>query len=506
MADEKHLEILRKGVEVWNKWRKEYPDIRPRFHRVNLSGVNLFQADLSSTDLIGANLSAANLSGSNLIGADLSDANLVNTNFSGADLSDANLVNTNFSGANLIGTSLNRAVLFFADFSGANLSYASLKRAKSSNVNFIGAVLSGTNLIEAHLRKANLSHSILIRADLSGSDLNHADLSYADLSSSDLNHADLSSANLRGVRALAANFEGATLTEASIEDWNINSKTNLQNVSCNCIYIKCTYLKKTKKCFFENRIPHDSNKIFALGEFTKRYQKILETVELYFGDGIDWQVFLASFQKLQEEEKLKVEDGDRALCVVQTIENTGDGSFVIKVGVSPDTDKGEYEKSFWQKYQPMLVAKEEQIKFFREELQTKRKENTRLIGIIETMAEKESSKFTFHNPSFTGGVSDKFEGIHLGGDIHNYAPEHKQSFAEAAAEIQQLLDQLQETHGITLESAQQQVAKDLTTIAQNDPKLKDRFITLGKFIGENSAKTLISEGVKGAITLFLMMI
>jgi hypothetical protein len=29
MANEEHLAILRKGVEAWNAWRKENPDIRP---------------------------------------------------------------------------------------------------------------------------------------------------------------------------------------------------------------------------------------------------------------------------------------------------------------------------------------------------------------------------------------------------------------------------------------------------------------------------------------------
>ena len=47
---------------------------------------------------------------------------------------------------------------------------------------------------------------------------------------------------------------------------------------------------------------------------------------------------------------------------------------MIKIGVSPDTDKGEYEKAFWQKYQPMLEAKEEQIRFLREEVNIKREE------------------------------------------------------------------------------------------------------------------------------------
>jgi hypothetical protein len=29
MANPEHLKILKKGVEAWNKWRKENPDIQP---------------------------------------------------------------------------------------------------------------------------------------------------------------------------------------------------------------------------------------------------------------------------------------------------------------------------------------------------------------------------------------------------------------------------------------------------------------------------------------------
>ncbi len=66
---------------------------------------------------------------------------------------------------------------------------------------------------------------------------------------------------------------------------------------------------------------------------------------------------------------------------------------------------------------------------------------------------------------------------------------------QAATKIQQLLDQLQETNGVTLEVAQQQTAKDLATKAQNDPSLKNRLIQLGKFepsqksLGELATKT-----------------
>ncbi|MDJ0899500.1 MAG: COR domain-containing protein [Xenococcus sp. MO_188.B8] len=79
-------------------------------------------------------------------------------------------------------------------------------------------------------------------------------------------------------------------------------------------------------------------------------------------------------------------------------------------------------------------------------------------------------------------------------------------FEEAAAEIQKLLNQLQQNNEVSLEQAQQQTAKDLATQAQNDSTLKDRLIKLVQFVGENAGKTVISEGVKGVIKLLLFML
>ena len=65
-----------------------------------MSGVDLFDANLSHT-----NLSHAKLRGSNLRGANLSESDL-----SHADLSGANLVGTNLAGTNLSGTDLTGAI------------------------------------------------------------------------------------------------------------------------------------------------------------------------------------------------------------------------------------------------------------------------------------------------------------------------------------------------------------------------------------------------------------
>jgi hypothetical protein len=47
MANPEHLEILKQGVERWNTWRKERPDVGP-----DLRGAHL-QMRLSGADLLG---------------------------------------------------------------------------------------------------------------------------------------------------------------------------------------------------------------------------------------------------------------------------------------------------------------------------------------------------------------------------------------------------------------------------------------------------------------------
>ena len=66
MANEEQLSILKQGVRVWNKWRKENPEIE-----IDLSKADLLQAELS-----GINFSHANLMGSELGLANLRGANL----------------------------------------------------------------------------------------------------------------------------------------------------------------------------------------------------------------------------------------------------------------------------------------------------------------------------------------------------------------------------------------------------------------------------------------------
>ena len=91
MANKKHLDLLKKGVVVWNEWRREHPDIRPDFSRADLSGASLSGADLSGADFSGASLSETDLRRADLSGANLSETDLRRVNLSRANLSRADL-------------------------------------------------------------------------------------------------------------------------------------------------------------------------------------------------------------------------------------------------------------------------------------------------------------------------------------------------------------------------------------------------------------------------------
>lgn len=41
MANDEHVKILRSGVERWNRWRTENPNVRPDLIGANLRGANL---------------------------------------------------------------------------------------------------------------------------------------------------------------------------------------------------------------------------------------------------------------------------------------------------------------------------------------------------------------------------------------------------------------------------------------------------------------------------------
>ena len=234
MANPEHVKILKQGVEVWNRWREENPDVKPDF-----SDADLRWAILSGTDLIGANLREANLSGAdfshadltfaNLIGSDLKGTNIKNASLNwvklkGANLSGKDLSKTNLTGANLAEANLTKADLWWGKLAGSDLRCANLSRANLSDACLNKAWLDGAELTGAHLIRTDLSDADLIGANLRKVQINFANLSGADLSAANFSGADLSGANLSG-----ANLSGTKFSNTSVVN-TVFANVDLSNV------------------------------------------------------------------------------------------------------------------------------------------------------------------------------------------------------------------------------------------------------------------------------------
>jgi uncharacterized protein YjbI with pentapeptide repeats len=129
MANEEHVALLKQGVDAWNAWRDEKPDIRPDLERADLTGVNLMRANLSRAALVQADLSEADLREADLRGSYLSEANLIRANLSGANLGRADLCHVQLAKADLTDADVTGCRIF-----GISAWRLKLERAKQQNL------------------------------------------------------------------------------------------------------------------------------------------------------------------------------------------------------------------------------------------------------------------------------------------------------------------------------------------------------------------------------------
>jgi uncharacterized protein YjbI with pentapeptide repeats len=429
MGNEEHSAILQKGVEVWNQWRRDNPDIDPQLsnydlNNFNLSGINLSKCELTNFDFRNINLSGANFTQAFLLKADFAFSNLTNTNFTNADLRHSDFTQVQ----------LNNTI-----FDHAHLSYANLSFAKFNKTKFRGA---------------NLRQTELRCLDLSDLDFSNADLSDLNLSSAKFIRANLSGANLSRSQVLWTDFTAANLTGACIQNWNANRNTNLSDVICDYIYLRQDQ---------QERRPSSGE--FAHGEFTKLFQKTLETVDLIFRNGVDSKAFAYSFRKIQIEN----ESSELTIRSIEVI----DDIVLVKVNISEQADKTQFHSDFFKGYD---FAKKELEPLHQARLADKDKEINRLVlsldkaydklgEVPKLMAEQPKVQQNFHASVY--GVAGNVEG-----DFNNYLPEQKQNLAEAAADIQKILNQLVQTNPTT-----DVVTEAIHQEIKRNPTLKARLIS-----------------------------
>jgi uncharacterized protein YjbI with pentapeptide repeats len=283
---------------------------------------------------------------------------------------------TSFRDANLTEANFSHAILKTTDFTTANttrtlwhlskkLDWAKLSQTILEKPQIRNLLVSGNGCNKSYsnfsLRGANL-----IKADLSGANLKEADLSEATLEA-----ANLENANLTQTQAIGTNFKEAKFTGAcGLGTWNIDNTTNLEWVDCRYVY-----LLEHPKPRTDDRERRPNSGEFKPGEFTMLFQKVVETVDLIFRNGINWTAFTRSFSQVQ------VQNEDIQLYV-QSIENKGDGVVVVKVRVPLEADKFKIHSEFVQIYDTQLKL-EQRFRELEGWKQRQELETANLRGVIQ---------------------------------------------------------------------------------------------------------------------------
>ena len=243
MAREEQLDILSRGVPVWNEWRATSGARFIDLTQAMLKGRDLQGANFDSAHLRGADLAAANLRGASLRDASLAEAILDGANLSNADLTKASLFDSMLREADLTNAKLGDvlfgqaqlgcAILRSADLSDARLSYANLHdanlssaklhNAKLRDVNLWSADLTNADLQGADLENAGLKGALLVGASLSSARCANTDFRFANLNNTslydtDFTSADLSGGSLRGAMLWHTRFTLASLRHADFAD------------------------------------------------------------------------------------------------------------------------------------------------------------------------------------------------------------------------------------------------------------------------------------------------
>ena len=189
------------------------------FRRTNLAGV-----DLSSWDLTGTILSSADLTNAVLPSDYLSQNDFTSTVLDGVDLSGKDLTGSVFNIGSFKNTNLQNANLSAADF--VQVDFTEIKNKSLAGTNLLSAAFAHSNLIGVSLDNAILKGSNFYNSNLSGQDF--TDISNNLVSGSLFINAKLSNSDFEGVdlspqeyitttfknKAFAINLEGESFSES----------------------------------------------------------------------------------------------------------------------------------------------------------------------------------------------------------------------------------------------------------------------------------------------------
>ncbi|NEQ55348.1 MAG: pentapeptide repeat-containing protein, partial [Leptolyngbya sp. SIO3F4] len=343
----------------------------------------------------------------------------------------------------LEGINLQGANLVNANFNGSNLSYGALKGANLANASFISANLNG-----AYLQDANLSNAKLVQTQLDEADLT-----------------------------------GATLTGACIEDWNITTKTKLNGIRCDYVFMRLPLESSSDPN--PHRKPDDWTKTFADGEFSDFIAPMVETLDLYHNQAVDPRAVAIAYHDLQQ----KHPEAELELVSMEKRGKNRD-KLLLRAETSSEADLSELNSQYFERYDYLLTLPPEALQAL---LIEKDKQVKMLARMVDTAIDRPSHDF--RGAQFGGSFAATVQGDQIGGTVNNQASETP-SVVEVADEIHNLLKQLEASNSpVSDESVSEKMALASQVIAQIESNLtlKQRAIDALAIVGMASFEQTIAH-------------
>jgi uncharacterized protein YjbI with pentapeptide repeats len=423
---------------------------------------------------------------------------------------------TSFRGANLTDADFSYATLKNTDFREANLTRTCWFQAQHIEQ----SRAKGTYLEHSQVRQLavtkngleqNFDHLDLRGLNLQGANLVKVSLIGAKLSEATLYNADLSEAKLAQCQLYGADLMGADLTGAIIENWGISTDTRLEQVRCKYIYMRLP----TPSDLDPWRKPDNRKENFKEGDFADFIAPIIKTLtlyklqnvdtraikflDLYHYDGIDPSAAAIALKQLAEH---LAEESPEADLEVVALEGRGDEKVRLQAKVTGFDDLSALSAEYSARYQELkslpyknlqsllvaMVEKDKQIRSLEMMVTTAIKSDKYYIqrsininsGIYtehyqnqgDTMSDKsQNSNYDLRNAKMgafagTGGQSS--------GTFNDYSS--NQNLSQAAAEIQQLLRQLEASNPTTTLSEKMTVVAKIVDEIEKNLSLKAQVV------------------------------
>ena len=410
----------------------------------------------------------------------------------GTSFRDAKLTDAHFTGARLKSTDFRNATLTRVRWYGAKM----LDRVRPENTYLENTQLRQWLIGEG--KEKNFDRQDLRGVNLQGANLTNASFIDTDLSQADLQGATLFEAKLVQTNLDKANLSNTDLTAAYIEDWGITRNTRFDGVKGDYVYQKLP----TKYDRDPNRMPPSQQGNFGENDLYIFITSVLDTLDLYHRQNINAGVALTVLKGLTKDYPVQFE--------LAAIEKRGDNQYVMKLKVFGQSSYFQIQREYYDRYEQtlplydpkMLMPNSDNIvaKIIKtvEENPGTHVENLHNRGIVITGGEVDMSGDR-NIEIKKGNYNEKIEGNYYeqkgnfgighmsGGEIKGNAKvagvineAQERNLAEAAAEIQALIKQLEQDNPTNTTTEQMVVATKAIEQIESNPTWKQKAISAFK--------------------------